>query len=230
MKTIILLTAGWLCILLGAAGLVLPFIPGAVLLLIGITLLSQHYSWARRLLVRARDRFPNIWRSIHEHRTKTTRFRMRVKEGLQRMKLHRAIKYLVIALAIAAEIIEEQVFHRLLIAYGKHPADTVWDDIALGTTFGIVLFVILTLFDKAKEHERRRARMIAGMNHHIRNALQVIQYGLTDNATMPAEYVRDAINRIEWALREVLPDEEAGKEYRPQPQSVEATTERKLAG
>jgi hypothetical protein len=47
---------------------------------------------------------------------------------------------------------------------------------------------------------------------------------------MPAEYMRDAIKRIEWALREVLPDEEAGKKYRPQPQSVEVTTERKLAG
>jgi hypothetical protein len=46
---------------------------------------------------------------------------------------------------------------------------------------------------------------------------------------MPAEYTRDAIKRIEWALREVLPDEEAGK-YRPQPQSAEVTTERKLAG
>ena len=71
--------------------------------------------------------------------------------------------------------------------------------------------------------------MIARMNHHIRNALQVIQYGLTDTATMPAEYMRDAIKRIEWALREVLPDEEAGK-YRPPPQSAEVTTEGKLAG
>ncbi len=227
MKTVIVLTAGWLCILLGAAGLVLPIIPGTVLLLTGIALLSQHYSWARWLLARARDRFPNVWRSLHEYRTRTTRFWMRVKEGLQRMRLHGLFKYLVIALAIAAEIIEEQVFHRLLIAYGKNPADTLWDEIAMGTIFGIVLFVILTLFDK--EHERRRARMIARMNHHIRNALQVIQYGLTDTATMPAEYMRDAIKRIEWALREVLPDEEAGK-YRPPPQSAEVTTEGKLAG
>jgi xanthine/uracil permease len=64
MKTVVLLATGWLCILVGAAGLVLPFVPGTVLLLIGVILLSQHYNWARRLLARARVRFPNVWRAI----------------------------------------------------------------------------------------------------------------------------------------------------------------------
>jgi hypothetical protein len=146
------------------------------------------------------------------------------------MKLHRAIKYLVIVLAIAAEIVEHQVFHRLLTAYGKNPADIVWDDIVMGTAFGIVLFVILSFFDKAREHERRRTRMIAEMNHHIRNALQVIQYGLSDNAVLPPEYVRNAIKRIEWALREVLPDHQGRKEYRAHPQNAEVVQEEKLAG
>ena len=43
------------------------------------------------------------------------------------------------------------------------------------------------------------------MNHHVRNALQVIAY--SDNSTEQPSVVQDAVRRIEWALREVLPGE-----------------------
>jgi signal transduction histidine kinase len=59
--------------------------------------------------------------------------------------------------------------------------------------------------------ERRRAlyerlQLIAELNHHIRNALQVIVY-FAQNAKdrESAERLRDSIERIQWALREVLP-------------------------
>lgn len=74
MNTVVLCVAGWLCILIGAAGLVLPFMPGTVLLLIGLTLLSKHYAWARRLLER-------IHWSLDHDKTKARRFWMRVKKG-----------------------------------------------------------------------------------------------------------------------------------------------------
>ena len=59
------------------------------------------------------------------------------------------------------------------------------------------------------ERESRRLRdvqhLVADMNHHVRNALQVITYA---NATSIdgkfTEQVRDSIERIDWALREVL--------------------------
>jgi hypothetical protein len=79
MKTVVLLTTGWLCILVGAAGLVLPFVPGTVLLLIGVIFLSQHYNWARRLLARARVRFPRVWGSIGNHCASLARLGMRRK-------------------------------------------------------------------------------------------------------------------------------------------------------
>lgn len=63
MKTVLLLTAGWLCIVVGALGLVLPFVPGTVLLVAGMMILAQRYSWARELLARARKKFPKIWRA-----------------------------------------------------------------------------------------------------------------------------------------------------------------------
>ncbi|HKD15320.1 MAG TPA: PGPGW domain-containing protein [Candidatus Angelobacter sp.] len=61
MKTAILLIAGWLCILAGAAGLVLPLVPGIPLLITGAVLLSRHHHWARRLLARVRKTFPDFW-------------------------------------------------------------------------------------------------------------------------------------------------------------------------
>jgi hypothetical protein len=131
MNTVVLRLAGWLCILVGAAGLVLPFMPGTVLLGIGLTLLSKHYAWARRLLAR-------IHCSLDHDKATARRFWMRLKKRLHCMRLYGLLKYFVIVLMIAIEIIEEQGLHRVLITCGIHPADSVWDDIVLGATLGIV--------------------------------------------------------------------------------------------
>jgi hypothetical protein len=58
---------------------------------------------------------------------------------------------------------------------------------------------------------RERLRTISEMNHHIRNALQVISlysYKQRDEKTM--QDLGHAVNRIEWALSEVLPAELLG--------------------
>ena len=52
----------------------------------------------------------------------------------------------------------------------------------------------------------RRLETIALMNHHIRNALQVISasaYAPRQAREMGA--IEDSVNRIQWALREILP-------------------------
>ena len=52
----------------------------------------------------------------------------------------------------------------------------------------------------------RRLETIALMNHHIRNALQVISasaYAPEQAREMGA--IEDSVNRIQWALREILP-------------------------
>ena len=44
------------------------------------------------------------------------------------------------------------------------------------------------------------------MNHHIRNALAVVAfYGTQGGNATSAELVSQAVKRIEWSLREVLP-------------------------
>lgn len=55
-----MIAAGWLMLLLGLAGLVLPFLPGWLFIIAGLLLLSGEYVWAHRLLETARRRFPRI--------------------------------------------------------------------------------------------------------------------------------------------------------------------------
>ena len=80
-----------------------------------------------------------------------------------------------------------------------------------------------------------RMRVIAEMNHHIRNALQVIQYsawGKQSDTEMQA--IQQSVQRITWAVREVLPQmlsaegeftEAAEKEYRKPPSAEKAVSE-----
>ena len=46
---------GVIVVLLGLAGLVLPFLPGWLLIFVGLGILATEYVWARRLLMKAKD-------------------------------------------------------------------------------------------------------------------------------------------------------------------------------
>lgn len=69
-------------------------------------------------------------------------------------------------------------------------------------------FVMRTMDQVCERRENVAARLktIADMNHHIRNALQSIQ--LSAYSTQDQQAIRQisaAVERIQWALREVLP-------------------------
>ena len=52
----------------------------------------------------------------------------------------------------------------------------------------------------------RKLEVIRLMNHHVRNSLQVISFAaLASQQEKVTGELRDAVDRIEWALREVLP-------------------------
>lgn len=69
----------------------------------------------------------------------------------------------------------------------------------------------LYLQSRLREWEKQqvleeRLRKIADMNHHVRNALVVVQfYGTQRGDRYATEAVAEAVRRIEWTLREVLP-------------------------
>jgi uncharacterized protein len=60
--------SGWTLLILGAVGLMLPFLPGVPLLIAGLVMLSADYRWARNCLRRVK-----LWtRKLHRHRSKPT--------------------------------------------------------------------------------------------------------------------------------------------------------------
>jgi hypothetical protein len=60
-RRIAIVALGWVLILLGIAGLVLPIIPGAVLILVGALMVNPQWASARRVLDNVECDFPS-WR------------------------------------------------------------------------------------------------------------------------------------------------------------------------
>jgi len=59
MKSILLQVLGYLFLVLGVLGLVLPILQGFLFLAIGLIILAKTTPWAERLLQRFRDKYPN---------------------------------------------------------------------------------------------------------------------------------------------------------------------------
>lgn len=76
---------------------------------------------------------------------------------------------------------------------------------------GIIAGWLFYQFAQNEKHKReimhQRMRTVADLNHHIRDALQVIRYAGGSKTTQDAnqlQLINEAVARIEWALREVL--------------------------
>jgi hypothetical protein len=76
------------------------------------------------------------------------------------------------------------------------------DNVLIGVAAGLVVF--------AYEQQRykdltRKLAVVAAMNHHVRNALQAILYSpYTLEQSEQVKVIQDSVNRIQWALNEVL--------------------------
>ena len=79
---VMVLTVGWICILLGVVGLFLPILQGGLLLAIGFALLSlgsqMVHLWLRRLF----GRWPGLWKRLE-------RMRRRIHNWLERRRAKR---------------------------------------------------------------------------------------------------------------------------------------------
>ena len=59
-----ILASGWFFIVLGILGLFLPVLQGILILAIGAYLLSLESPWARRVIEKARRRYPRLGRTF----------------------------------------------------------------------------------------------------------------------------------------------------------------------
>jgi hypothetical protein len=58
LQRITVVALGWILVIGGIAGLFLPFVPGAVLIVSGALMLRPQHAWLRRALEECRVRFP----------------------------------------------------------------------------------------------------------------------------------------------------------------------------
>ena len=71
-------------------------------------------------------------------------------------------------------------------------------------------WMAMKTIDSARERRKnisQRLKMIGELNHHVRNALQSIQlsaYSTHDQEIITS--IGDSVQRIEWALREIVPE------------------------
>jgi hypothetical protein len=95
------------------------------------------------------------------------------------------------------------VVDRLSVYYGLSESQRVVDDLCGGIAIGLLVYRyernrLKYLHDKLKTIEL--------MNHHVRNALQVIVGTVyARGKDQQLDTIRTSVTRIEWALREVLP-------------------------
>jgi signal transduction histidine kinase len=99
-----------------------------------------------------------------------------------------------------------EFMHYLLVPdLGRHAERMV----AEGMSALIVGCLAAMLFRGAREHRqatRARLQVIADMNHHIRNALSPISLSASVVQNQQAiRAISEGVERIEWALREILP-------------------------
>ncbi len=83
-------------------------------------------------------------------------------------------------------------------------------DIITGAIAGALFYQFAKNEKNRRELIRERMHTIAELNHHIRNALQVIKFWGAQHQNcaldeMQIGLMKDSVERIEWALREVLP-------------------------
>lgn len=112
---------------------------------------------------------------------------------------------------------------QLSLRFGFTGVPRLADDLLGGIIAGIIIYL----------DNRRRNRYFAGrlqaialMNHHVRNSLQAIKFAHQTGQEL--QFIDQAVARIEWALREILPGEINGGETVFPPNSSrreEATTE-----
>jgi hypothetical protein len=93
---------------------------------------------------------------------------------------------------------------------------------------GLVAASLVFVLSAYQQHRARivsdRLRVIAEMNHHIRNALQVIAYHTwSQKSELEIASMHQALNRITWALQEVLPQLPGERPY-PEAKSNSSST------
>ncbi len=99
------------------------------------------------------------------------------------------------------------LFDDLLVREGVKRIDILLESNALTGVVAAVFFYYLSNHERERRKlVQQRLRTIADLNHHIRNALQIITYVASSQQREDSvQLIGNSVERIEWSLREVLP-------------------------
>lgn len=115
--------------------------------------------------------------------------------------------YLYGALAGIAMFVAVYVVNAVLVRIHLRPEATLLDDTLLGSLAGALVVTLELQHQRELRRQQERLAIIIELNHHIRNALQAIVYINEKMDGEDATTIREATNRIQWALTEILPGE-----------------------
>lgn len=114
--------------------------------------------------------------------------------------------YAVAACSGAAVALLNYLVGLFMIAHGLHAEATFLDEFLLMIFTSALVLLIELSHERTKALMSEKLKTIELMNHHIRNALQTIIDSSYVHGSL--EEIRPSVERIQWALREVLPGEE----------------------
>jgi hypothetical protein len=122
-------------------------------------------------------------------------------EGKPRSSFVRS--YLVATTVGAAVALVDYAINLWMSARGLHAEATLLDELLIGIFTGVLVLVLEFAHKRDQERMNEKLRTIELMNHHVRNALQTI----VDSAYIHGHLddVRNSVDRIAWALQEILP-------------------------
>lgn len=109
--------------------------------------------------------------------------------------------------AVAAFVVTELMHYLLVPDLGPY-RERVMAEGGSALILAMLAGKLLHSAYKARQRTLARLQVIAELNHHVRNALEVIS--LSAYITRDEQAIRrimEGVNRIDWALREILPQE-----------------------
>jgi hypothetical protein len=119
----------------------------------------------------------------------------------------RKLLLVIAGFAVAAFVVTE-LMHYLLVPDLEPYRERIMAEGGSALILALLAAKLLHNAYKARQHALARLQVIAELNHHVRNALEVIS--LSAYITRDEEAIRrimEGVNRIDWALREILPRE-----------------------
>jgi signal transduction histidine kinase len=118
--------------------------------------------------------------------------------------------WLAVAVAVVVSALGYFLDHFLMLQGIPRSTMLLITNTVTGVVAGFLVYEVARHERGQREIMRAQVETIADMNHHIRNALQVIA-GLTAeplSSRLEAgqrQRINESVKRVEWALREVLP-------------------------